>query len=130
MEFIDLKPEILGFRIDGKITKADVEECGKRARAIEQEHDGIDLYVEIVEFEGYEARSFFRELKTSFKEKDDFDNVAIVSQQSWLERYGEVVSRVGLMANKTFETGEEEEAREWIISKSENKGDKPVEPGI
>lgn len=129
MKFIDLSPDVLAIIVDGKVTKSDIKDSERKMEALLQNHKGLNIYIEILQLEGYEVDAFFEDLKLSLKNFENFDKIALVSEQSWIEKFADIISNLGSLEIKVFEINEIKEARDWITAESDNNTDTEQGPG-
>jgi len=81
------EPDIIGFRLDGKIDDAGYDGAvAKIQQALDNNHK-ISIYAEVEKFGGMSIDKFFENFKVKFdflKELDKFEKEAIVSDKQWL----------------------------------------------
>lgn len=106
---------IVGLRIDGRISGDAYDEVRRTIDAKLATHDKLRIYVEVPAFEGMSAEAFFKDLKFGLKNWDRFEREAVVSDQTWVQNVSTVAGKLwpGIEV-RTFASAEAEAAKEWI----------------
>ena len=107
---------VVGFRVDGKISADDVSRIADEIEARLARHARLRVYAEVERFSGMSVEAFFKDLTFSIRHLRDFEREAIVSDAGWLEKLAFLGDRV--LPNtqvRHFSKDRRDEALEWII---------------
>lgn len=90
IQFLDVSErDTIAARVVGKISEKDVESAAEEIdRRLEE--GKVNMYLELDHFEGYEPKAFFKDLQLTLKHFNDFEKVALVSQEEWLDTMAEI----------------------------------------
>lgn len=95
IQFLDISEEnTVAARVVGKIKTEDVEKAAKEIDQQLEEDGKVRMYVELDHFEGYELPAFLKDLKFAIQHFDDFEKVALVGQEEWLDALGKVTDEI------------------------------------
>jgi len=117
---------VLAFKASGKLTDADYQaflpELEKRIR----EAGCISLYVELKDFQGWEPKAAWDDLRFGLQHDRDFKRIAIVGDNAW-EHAGTALGSFFTHTEMRFFSKEKaKDAWDWLEEKPDHK--KPVEP--
>ncbi len=121
MEFLEMGEGILAFRVNGKITKTEIDRCEEKMQKIKRQHPTLKMYAEIQKLEGYEVDAFFKDLKISLKNMGDFERAAVLSDKAWIEKFAGLVDNLLPMNVRAFELAENEKAKKWLIGETPSR---------
>ena len=77
-------------------------------------HSKIRWYFEMVDFEGWELKAFWEDVKFDTKHANDFDKVAMVGEKKWEEKMSDLMGFFSSGEVKYFDISEKETAFKWI----------------
>ena len=115
----DMPPGTLGFRVDGRLTRADYTEALEPALKEAFTREEVRLLCEIEPgFEGLEAGALAEDLKTAFRlmigeERHRWKRVALVTDTDWIRRATEAFAWVVPGEIKVFSLAQRDAARAW-----------------
>jgi hypothetical protein len=116
---IDIIPtstdNVIGCRIDGKITTEDIERVGNHIEDKFTKNKKLRIYVEVTKLEGISLEALFKDLKLAIKHYKDFDKKAVVTDKEWMKRVA-VIADI-LFPNievKCFSFEDKEKALDWV----------------
>lgn len=105
---------IVNVTIQDKVTKEEIDAIALRIRQTLTQYDKVRMYLEIPDFEGYSLKGFFEDLKQTGKHLNDFEKVAVVTDEGWIGKLGNISDLVISADVKYFNFREIETARKWI----------------
>lgn len=115
LEMIPLDADnVVGFRIEGKISTDELDEAVTAIRSRLERHDRLRIYAEVPSFSGMSARAFTEDMKFGLRNWRRFEKEAIVTDKAWLRRMAGVGKLVPGVDVRVFGTGEREAARQWV----------------
>lgn len=107
--------KILAFRVNGKISKEEIDELGVMLEDKLKFHKKINIYAEIKNLEGYSSiDALFTDLKLTLKHFTDVEKVAIVTEDKWIENLAHVTDNIIGSDVRHFHMSQEPEAIEWV----------------
>lgn len=117
LQFIELgADQVIGFRIEGKVTNEDFERVAAAVELRLPHHSKLRIYAEIPEFEGISIDALFKDLKFALGHWKHFDKEAVVTDKNWLRSATEIAGKLlPNMQVKAFTSTEVEAARRWIV---------------
>ena len=98
----------------GKLDQADYDRLLPEADRIIKREGDIRWYFEMQDFDGWTAGTAWRDLKFDVKHASDFERVAIVGHQDWMDYATTLMKPFTAGEVKYFETTEREAAKAWI----------------
>lgn len=107
---------VVGFRIDGKISADDISRITDLIEARLKRHQKLRVYAEVERFSGMSVEAFLKDVTFSLRHLRDFEREAIVSDTAWLRTLAGIGGRMfpGIEV-RHFSKSEKDEALEWII---------------
>ena len=118
LEIVDLGPEVLGYRADGKIEGADVARVFAELDRKLAASDRVRVYAEVVSFSGMTPDALWREIQGSFGRMSTLGKIpraALVTDIGWIRSAGVLQDRLfSGIEIRTFTLAEAEQARTWI----------------
>ena len=106
----------LGLRVDGRIDEAEYAPVRAAMEELIAEHGTIRVLVHLERLGAIEPKAFWEDLKFSLKHVRDFDRMAAVGDQAWLEPYVKIFGPLvpGPGKAKAFRSNELEAAWAWL----------------
>ena len=118
LTILDLGPDILGYRVDGKIDRADIERAFAEFDRLVATDRKIRVYVEVQSLGGITPEALWRDMQLGVPRLKDLGRVekmALVTEVDWLRSAAGMGSALpGLLRLRTFTGAEQAEARAWI----------------
>lgn len=81
-----------------------------------RQHDKIRWYFEMEDFDGWELKAFWEDVKFDVKHANDFDKVAMVGEKKWEEWMTDLMKPFTSAEVRYFDISQGEEAITWIKS--------------
>ncbi len=108
---------VIGMRLDGGISKADVDEIWGVVENKLKRHKKLRVYVEYLHFKGIAFKALLKNIPKKIQHFSDFEREAVVSDQQWLAKCVKVGDKFFPsieVRHFTFDTSEK--AMYWIQS--------------
>jgi hypothetical protein len=99
-----------------KLTEVDYNKLLPLLNNKVQQYQKIRWYFEMEDFDGWELKAFWEEIKFDAKHLNDFGKVAMVGDKKWEEWMTDLMKPFTSAKVKFFDTSEKEEAKRWIKS--------------
>lgn len=111
-------PKVIGFEIDGMLTKEDVERVIQPLQQAFESEEKIDLLARVKSYRGLDLSLFIDKSFLSMKltSISHVRRYAVVGAPNWLENVGEMVGSALPIDMHFFDTDEEDEAWAWLKS--------------
>ncbi len=108
---------ILGFSIDGKIEKSDIEKVTILVEEKLKIKTKLRVYVEVKKMQGISAEALFEDLELGLRRLKDFEKKAVVCDQSWMKQIAIASNKIfSNIEIKCFSWSEKDQALAWIMS--------------
>ncbi len=117
---------ILAFKVVGKLTDADYQAFLPELEKLIQEEGSISLYIELEDFQGWEAKAAWADLKFDLQHDKDFRRIAIVGDTVW-ERSGIALANFFTRSEMHFFSKEESKSA-WGWLKENSQVTEPIKP--
>lgn len=116
LTFIEMDADnVVGFRIDEKITGESFDEVATRMEKKMETHPKVRLYVEVESFEGFSFEALMKDLKFGLSNWGRFEKEAVVTEKKWMEKLADISDKiVNSIEVKAFPFEEKEQAKKWI----------------
>ncbi|WP_338876747.1 STAS/SEC14 domain-containing protein [Spirosoma sp. SC4-14] len=112
---LDLNDDrILGYRIEGKITAAELKPLFARVEEKKREHKKMRVYAEYVRMNGLSLGAIWEDIKFDITHFTDFEKVAVVTDTDWVGITGKAAGLIPGLEVRLFSCSEQEQAHEWI----------------
>jgi hypothetical protein len=108
------RDDIIGFRIDGTASEADLKPVLIKLREKLKSHAKVRLYVEYVDAYGFSLDTLIEELEYNFGDLECFEKAVIITIKDWLKQATHYSSIVGRIQLKSFHFSEKDKAGRWI----------------
>ena len=114
------EPNIIGFRLDGKIDDESYDQAVAAIQAALKNHERICIYAEVERLGGMSLETFLENFKVKFgflRQLERFEKEAIVSDKEWIETLTKIGDTLfpGVKV-KHFSFDDKDEALAWIKS--------------
>jgi hypothetical protein len=104
----------LGYRLSGRLTKAEVEEIQREMDAVIEQHGSVRVLCEMGDFSGAEPGAIWQDLKFTPRYVKDLERFALVGDKRWHKVITELFDKTGLADARFFELSEVDAAWDWI----------------
>lgn len=98
----------------GTLEQADYDRMLPRAEAIIERYGGIRWLFEMRDFDGWTAGAAWRDLKFDLRHVNDFERVAIVGKQQWMDTMTQLMKPFTRASVRHFPPGQKAEALAWL----------------
>lgn len=107
--------KVIGMKVSGKLLHQDYQQFIPRLEALIEEHGSIRCLMEMTEFEGFELRALWDELKFDTTHASKIERCAVVGNKRW-ERWATNLSKPLFYRApvRYFDSSDLEEAWDWI----------------
>jgi hypothetical protein len=109
------KGKIIYTTVIGKVTEEDFKELRNTLDKLMSEYPKIRWLYEMVEFDGWEIKTFFKDTSYSLKHTNDFEKIAMVGEKKWQEVMTALMKPFTSAEIKYFEIEEKKQAEKWIV---------------
>ena len=106
----------VGIQVDGKLTKDDYGVLIPYLEDLITDCKTLNLLCDMTKFSGIEIEAFWEDFKFSIRHLRDFNRMAVVGDQRWLEWWTKVFNPLVKTEVKYFPPAEINEAWTWIQS--------------
>lgn len=111
---------VIGMEVGGEITKQEIIESVKQLLVSMDQYPHINIYIEMINFEGIEPDAFLEDLRLSFRYMSRFitnvHKMAFVADSTFLRKIAELeYMLIPDIKLKSFSPEEKETARIWVI---------------
>ena len=117
---------ILAFKASGKLTDADYKQFLPVLESMIRKNGQISLYVELQDFEGWEAKAAWDDLRFGLHHDNDFKRIAIVADKPLVHAATGFINFFSHIEMRFFESSESEAAWDWL--REEPAASEPVTP--
>lgn len=108
---------IIATKATAKLTQRDYEKILPVLNDKLNKYPKIRWYFEMEDFEGWELKAFWEDVKFDAKHAADFDKVAMVGEKKWEEWMADLMKPFTAAEVKYFDAVQREEAIKWIEQK-------------
>jgi len=106
--------QVLGFKLSGKLHDADYQTFVPAVDAAIGEHGKVRLLAWFHDFQGWDTRALWDDIKFSTTHCAKVDRIALVGEKAW-EQWMAVVCKPFTMASvKYFEAAQVDDAWKWL----------------
>jgi hypothetical protein len=112
----DPRAALVEIRIEGRVTRDELEEVATRVEAAIVKHGKLRLLEEVRGFSGIEPTALWEDLKFSLRHLKDFSRCAVVTDQNWIEWFARGANPFVACDIRCFPLAEIEQARTWLKS--------------
>ncbi len=125
-------PDVVAFRVSGKVTKADVELAWASVHAALDDAQTIGLYAEIVDLGGFTIDGLAEDVARALKEIGQwrrFARYAVVTDAGWLRTLAEAEGKLlpGIEI-RTYPLDEKDHAMAWLSAHTAPQTSAPNAP--
>lgn len=105
---------VVGIKVDGKLTKEDYAVLIPYLENLITEYGRVSVLCDLTDFEGIELEAFWKDFKFSIRHLRDFERLAVVGDQRWLEWCTKVFTPMVKTEMKYFGPDRLAEAWNWL----------------
>lgn len=109
------KDNLIAAKLEGKISKKDVEKIHPLIHKIIENHKRADFYFEMHDFHGYDLQGLWADLKVDASHLSDYGRIALVGEKKWQEWAAEATDLFTSSEVKYFDLSKKENALIWIM---------------
>jgi len=120
---------ILAFRASGKLTDADYGQFLPVLEEMIRNTGRISLYIELQDFEGWEAKAAWDDLRFGLHHDDDFKRIAIVADGALIHAATNFSNFFSHIEMRFFDKNHTEAAWDWLREKAQTgESSEPAQP--
>jgi hypothetical protein len=108
--------KVIATKATEKLTEADYHKLLPLLNNTVAQYKKIRWYFEMEDFEGWELKAFWEDVKFDAKHANDFEKVAMVGEKKWEEWMTDLMKPFTSAEIKYFDELQKGEAMEWIKS--------------
>lgn len=108
------RDDIVGFRIDGTTSEADMRPLLSKLREKLKSHRKLRLYVEYIDMNGFSMDTLLEDLKYNFGRLDTFEKTAVITVKDNINQASLLANKMVEMKLKSFHFSEKAQAHQWI----------------
>lgn len=112
----NLDSNIVEVTVEGKITKADIEETITQLKLDLKHHGKLRILEEIRSFGGIDPIALWQDVNFGLAHANDFTHAAVVADAKWMRTISQAVDSILPAKVKVFELSQIELAREWLLN--------------
>lgn len=104
----------LHLSLSGRLDRKDYEKWVPEFESLVEKHGKLNILVELVDFEGWDAGGLWEDLKFDAKHFNDVKRLALVGDKTWEKFMAKVCKPFTSAEVKYFEPEQIADARTWI----------------
>ncbi|MGV8814723.1 MAG: STAS/SEC14 domain-containing protein [Gelidibacter sp.] len=108
------KDNLIAVKLEGKISKSDVEKIHPLIDKITEQGKKADFYLEMHDSHGYDLKGLWADLKVDASHLSDYGKIALVGEKKWQEWAAKGTNFFTGSEVKYFELKNKEQAMAWI----------------
>lgn len=108
------KENLIAAKINGKITKSDIQKIHPIIHNIIEKGHRVDFYFELEDLHGYDLKGLWEDLKVDAAHLSDYGKMAFVGDKKWQEWVAKATDLFTSSEVKYFDSQDQEEAKNWI----------------
>ena len=108
------KDNLISAKLSDKISKKDVKKIHSLIHNILENHEKVDFYFEMENFEGYTLKGFWEDIKVDSAHISDYGKMAFVGEKKWQEWVAKATDFFTSSEVKYFDLEDKEKAMLWI----------------
>ncbi len=121
IKFLDLgtdDPNVIGVKATGKVTADAITRLVERIESVQASGNKARLYFDLANYEGYELPVVKEKLAHMGTFWNSIERCAYVLDKAWMSTAIGLVDAVTPMHLRAFDTGQDAEARAWVLDKA------------
>ncbi len=108
------RDDIVGFRIDGTTSEADIKPLLMQLREKLKSYQRLRLYVEYVDEEGFSIDTLLEDLQYNFGHLRNFEKAAVITVKDCINQATQFADGMIGIKLKSFHFSEKQHAHQWI----------------
>ena len=112
----NLNNNIVEITVEGKITKADIEQTITQLKLDLKHHGKLRILEEIRSFEGLDPIALWQDVNFGLTHANDFTHAAVIADAKWMRTVSQAVDSILPAKVKVFEQSQIELARKWLLN--------------
>jgi hypothetical protein len=108
------RPEVLGFKLSGKLHDADYKTFVPAVDAAIAKQGKIRLLAQFHDFQGWDARALWDDIKFSTTHCTKIDRIALVGEKKWEQWMATVCKPFTMATIKYFDASNIGDAQKWL----------------
>ena len=108
------KDNLIAVKLEGKISKSDVEKIHPLIHNITEKGKKADFYFEMHDFHGYNFQGLWADFKVDTSHLSDYGKMAFVGENKWQEWAARATNFFTSSEVKYFDLKDKEQAKQWI----------------
>jgi len=121
--------DILAFKAIGKLTDADYKQFLPILEEMIRKTGRVSMYIEMQDFEGWETRAIWDDLRFDFQHSHDFKRIAIITDKPLIQAAIGFVNLFSHIKIRFFDNNASEAAWDWLREKpAASESEKPLQP--
>lgn len=105
---------IIATKATEKLTEADYNKLLPILKNMLKQHRKFRWYFEMENFDGWELKAFWEDVKFDTEHASDFEKVAMVGENHWQEWMTDLMKPLTSAKVRYFDLSQKEEAVQWI----------------
>jgi hypothetical protein len=106
--------KILEVTVSGKLTEEDYQRFIPEFERMARQHRKISMLFEMSEFDGWEVKAAWEDLKLGVKHRHDIERIAMVGEKKWQRWMAEFSKPFTAAEVRYFDKAESERAVAWL----------------
>ena len=107
---------VIATKATGKLTKTDYDKLLPVLHERLRQYKKLRWYFEMENFEGWELKAFWEDVKFDAQHANDFEKIAMVGEKKWQEWMTDLMKPFTSAEIKYFDLSQTHEAMRWIKS--------------
>lgn len=116
LELDHTKNNVMATRASEKLTKTDYEKLLPILKDKIKQSGKVRWYFEMEDFQGWELKAFWEDVKFDVKHANDFEKIAMVGDKKWQEWMTDLMKPFTSAEIKYFDLDQRDDALMWIRS--------------
>lgn len=108
--------KLLEVKVSGKLSSEDYELLEPGVDLLIEQSGKIKILFTMHDFHGWEVGAVWEDIKFATKHCRDIERIAMVGENTWEKWMATICKPFTMSSIKYFESGQENAAREWLMS--------------
>lgn len=118
--------DVLAIKVSGKLTDADYKQFLPQLEAMIGRAGRISLYVEMHDFEGWDAKAAWDDMRFGLQHDDDFRRIAIVTDKTLIHAATHFINVFSHIEMRVFDFSESSVAWDWLREAEDENTSQPL----
>jgi len=106
--------KLIATKATEKLTEADYNKLLPILNNILKQHSKFRWYFEMENFDGWELKAFWEDVKFDARHANEFEKVAMVGEKIWEKWMADLMTLFASAEVRYFDISQKEEAMQWI----------------